>query len=263
MQTLLGCFIVMSGCCFLLPSCDKKEPDVAPAASATALATSSASAKAIKFAVEAKGKTTIDMPAPKEHIKADTEVMGGALEVDLTNLANTRGEVKVDLTTLKTKTFDDTAKNEAQTEHALTWLEVSDKSTPAMREQERWVVYAIRSIDGLSATDIATVSPTKDGSDDVRTVTLTSHGEFLLHGHKIAKDAVLQAAFHYPAGAAADSKPTRVDIKTKAPLHITLAEHEVKPRDPVGKLAQGSFSLLGTKVANVADVSFELRASPQ
>ena len=132
-----------------------------------------------------------------------------------------------------------------------------------MREQERWVVYAIRSIDGLSAPDITKVTPTKDGTDDVRTVSLTSHGEFLLHGHKIAKDAALEAAFHYPAGAAADSKPTRIDVKTKAPLHITLAEHEVKPRDPVGKLAQGSFSLLGTKVAEVADVSFEVRCIPQ
>jgi hypothetical protein len=262
MRNYQGCLVAVS-CFFILGGCDKKEPDAVPAPAATALATSSASAKAIKFVVDPKGKTTIDMPAPKEHIKASTEVMGGTLDVDLANLANTRGEVKVDVTSLKTKTFDDTGKNEAQTEHALTWLEVSEKSTPTMREQERWVVYAIRSIDGLSAPDITKVAPTKDGTDDVRSVTLTSHGEFLLHGHKIAKDAALEAAFHYPAGAAADSKPTRIDIKTKTPLHITLAEHEVKPRDPVGKLAQGSFSLLGTKVAEVADVSFELRCIPQ
>jgi hypothetical protein len=37
----------------------------------------------------------------------------------------------------------------------------------------RWATYAIRSVDGLSATDLAKVTPTKDGSDDVRTVTST------------------------------------------------------------------------------------------
>lgn len=263
MRSFHGCLMVVACSSFLLAGCDKKEPDATLAPVASALAVSAASAKAVKFTVDPKGKTTIDMPAPKEHIKAATTVSGGSLDVDLANLANTRGEVKIDLTSLRTTTFDDSSKNEAQTEHALTWLEVSDKATPAMKEQERWVVYSIRSIDGLSAPDITKVAPTKDGSDDVRTVTLTAHGEFLLHGHKIAKDAVLEAAFHYPAGAAADSKPTRIDIKTKTPLHINLAEHEVKPRDTFGKIAQGSFSLLGTKVADVADVSFELRSIPQ
>ncbi|MEO6576432.1 MAG: hypothetical protein ABIP89_21460 [Polyangiaceae bacterium] len=255
--------MVIASASFFFAACDKKEPEAAPAPSASALTASVASVKSVKFTVDPKGKMTIDMPAPKEHIKAETTVSGGSLDVDLANLANTRGEVKVDVTSLKTTTFDDSTKNESQTEHALTWLEVSDKATPAMREQDRWVVYAIRSIDGLSAPDITKVAPTKAGTDDVRTVTLTAHGEFLLHGHKIPKDAALEVAFHYPAGAAADSKPARIDIKTKTPLHINLAEHEVKPRDTFGKVAQGSFSLLGTKVADVADVSFELRSIPQ
>jgi hypothetical protein len=37
----------------------------------------------------------------------------------------------------------------------------------------------------------------------------------------------------------------------------------VKPRDGFGKIAKGSFSLLGTKVAENADISLDLRATPQ
>jgi len=78
--------------------------------------------------------------------------------------------VKADLTTFATHTFG-TERDASQTEHARTWLEavVGGK----VNEPMRWATYAIRSVDGLSATDLAKVTPTKDGSDDVRTVTST------------------------------------------------------------------------------------------
>ncbi len=240
----------------------RKESPVAIAPVASALTRSSASEKAIKYGIDPKGKTSISMPAPKEHIKAITEAASGILEVDLTSLGNTRGEVKVDVTTLSTHTFgnDDDA---AQTKHALTWLEVGEAATPEQREKYRWVVYAIRSVDAVSASDITKVAPAKEGSDDVRTVILTAKGDLLLHGHKVeSREAQLEARLHYPAGAAPDSKPTLIEIKSKQPLHVVLGEHDVKPRDAVGKLAQGSFSLLGTKVAETADVTIDFKATP-
>ena len=76
----------------------------------------------------------------------------------------------IDLTTFATHTFG-TERDALQTEHARTWLEavVGGK----VNEPMRWATYAIRSVDGLSATDLAKVTPTKDGGDDVRTVTST------------------------------------------------------------------------------------------
>src|SRR5215472_4996916 len=202
------------------------------------------------------------MPAPKEHIKADTSAAAGALEIDLANLAGSRGEVKIDLSTLKTHTFGNDS-DTTQTKHALTWLEVGGDAPQEAHEPNRWAVYAIRSVDGLSASDITKVAAAKEGSDDVRTVTLTAHGEFLLHGHKVPnKDAALEAKFHYPSGSPADSKPIRIEITSKSPLHVVLADHDVKPRDNVGKIAQSAFGLLGTKVAETADVSIDLTATP-
>jgi hypothetical protein len=254
----------------LAAGCDKKdESSSAPAAtgttmgaSASALSPSVAEGKSVKFVIGEKGTASIDMPAPKEHIKADTSASAGNLDVDLTNLANTRGEVRIDLSTIKTHTFGNDS-DATQTKHALTWLEVGGDAPQEVREPNRWVVYAIRSIDGLSAADVTKVAPTKEGTDDVRTVDLTAHGDFLLHGHKVAsKEAPLEVKFHYPAGAAGDSKPTSVDISSKVPLHVVLGDHDVKPRDNFGKIAQGAFGLLGTKVAETADVSIHLTATP-
>jgi hypothetical protein len=245
---------------------DKKATNLAPAASSLAPSTVAPSAKTMKFAIDPKSSTSIDMPAPKEHIKAGTEAATGTLDVDFTNLANTRGEVKADLTTLSTKTFGEADKDKTQTGHARTWLEVADgeegKLPEDVKATNRYAVYAIRSVDKLSATDLTKVAPTKDGEDEVRTVSATTHGELLIHGHKVDRDADVDVAFHYAPGAAAD-KPKSLTVKSKTPMRATLADHDVKPRDGFGKIAKGAFNLLGTKVAEFADVTLDLRANAQ
>lgn len=253
----------------LAVGCDKKEdpkpsaptaPAATSAAAVAAPATSvaPASANAKTFAVTADGKVSIDMPAPNEHIKASAEKSAGELSVDPTNLAATRGAVKVDLTTLKTFTFGDAGKDSKQTDHAQNWLEVGSLVTPEEREKNRFIVFTVLGVEGLSATDLTKVAPTKDGADDVRTVTAKVKGEVFLHGKKVARDADVTVTFRGPA-----DKPTRVDIKSVKPFKVILAEHDVKPRDDVGKIAQKAFNLLGTKVADEAAVSLELSATPK
>lgn len=255
-----------------IAGCDKKdtarEPVPVPAASATALAPSTAgpSSSVVKMKVRSDGTTTIDMPAPKEHIKAKTTVAAGSLEVDLADLSKTRGEVKVDLTSLKTMTFGDPTKDDSQTSHALTWLEVGDaekeKLPDAVKASNKFAVFAIRAIDGLAVSDLAKVSPTTDKGQDVRTVELVAHGELLIHGHKVNKDVPLVVKVVHPTGAATTSKPTSITITTKEPVKVVLADHEVRPRDDVGKVAKAAFKLIGTKVADTASISMDFTALP-
>jgi hypothetical protein len=250
-----------------LGACKKNEEALADTPKAAPLAMSHADpgSKALHYDIAPDGKTSIDMPAPKERIKADTTAAKGQLDVDPANLVATRGDVLIDLDTLKTHTFDDAEKNATQTEHAHTWLQVDSmvKDT-ASRERNRWVHFAIRSVDALSATDVTKVVPTREGSDDVRTVTLTAHGDLEVHSlpSKAQKDVPLEVRMHVPAGASPDTKPTLIDIKSKTPFQIVLADHDVKPRDGEGILAQRAFGLLGTKVADVANVSLDLEAKP-
>jgi hypothetical protein len=252
----------------VLAGCKKgEEATAAPSPPPAPIAMSQAdpASKAVNYDIASDGRTTIDMPAPKERIKADTQAAKGQLHVDLTKIGMTRGDIFVDLDTFATHTFDDADKNTTQTHHAHTWLQIDDMvKDPAVRERNRWVHFAIRSIDNVSAPDVTQVAPTKEGTDDVRTVTLLAHGDLEVHSlpSKAPKDVELEVRFHVPAGSPPDTKPTLIEVKSKAPFTIVLADHDVKPRDAEGAIAQRAFDLLGTKVADVANVSIDMKAKP-
>jgi hypothetical protein len=243
-----------------LVACDKKEDATPLAPSASALAASSASPSAAtwRYTLDPKGTAHVDMPGLNEHIQGDTSASMGTLDVTAGDLAQSRGIVKVDLSTFTTHTFGN-EKDADQTKHARTWLEAVVDGK--VNEDMRWAEFAIRSIDGLSATDLAKVAPVKDGSDDVRKVTMTVHGELRIHGRKVMKDDAVEVSFRYPAGAAADAKPARIEVRSKQPLHVVLKELDVQPRDPTGKALAWTTSLL-SKVAESADVSFDIGAIP-
>ena len=248
--------------------CEEKKPPLpAPPASASAASSAAAPApKGVRFGLEAGSSATLDMPAPKEHIAARVEGATGALEIVTADLAKSHGQVKLDLTTLTTSTFKD-ARDKEQTAHARTWLEVADgekgKLPDDVKEKNRYAVYDIRAVENPSATDLAKVPAAKDeaGGGDVRKVTLTTKGELTVHGKKVDKEAELECVFRYPAGAPAD-KPSGLTVTTKKPFVVTLAEHDVKPRNAAGALAKDFFHLLGTKVADTAAVTLDLRAKP-
>ena len=195
---------LMAAAVLCLAAC-KKDPPVTLAASASALATVAPppSAMVVGYDIDPASKTAIDMPGLKEHIVADTDGAAGKLDVDLMNLANTRGEIKVDLTTLKTHTFKD-EHDESQTTHARNWLQVGDLATPEEKKANQYAVFAIQTVDKISEPNVSKVAPTKEGGEEIRTVTATVHGDFLIHGHKAPKDVPIEARFHYPAGAKAD-----------------------------------------------------------
>jgi hypothetical protein len=239
------------------PGCSKKDAtELAPAASA--LASSAPVTSAWRYAIDPKSTTDVDMPGVKEHIKGGTTAATGTLDVVAGDLAQSRGLVRIDLSTFATRTFgnDDDA---AQTKHARTWLEVAVGDS--VNADMRYADLAVRSIDGLSAPDLTKVAPVKDGADDVRTVSMTVHGELLVHGHKVPKDAAVDVAFRYPPGAPAESRPARIEIRSKQPLRVVLKEHDVRPRDPAGQLLDWTTKLI-SKVAETADVTVNVGATP-
>ncbi|MFO0678504.1 MAG: hypothetical protein U0169_18345 [Polyangiaceae bacterium] len=128
-------------------------PTLAPSATALAVSTAAPGSAGVKYVVDPTSKTTIDMPAPQEHIKGDTTAARGTLGIDLANLPATRGSVEVDLTTFATHTFGD-AKDASQTAHARTWLEVGEAVSEDVRNANRWVGFAIHSVSDASATNL-------------------------------------------------------------------------------------------------------------
>jgi hypothetical protein len=243
------------------PACSRKGDDgsVGPKASALTASAGNPVAPAWHYQIDAKSETQVDMPGVKEHIKGSTSGAAGTLDIVPGDLGQSRGLVRIDLSTFTTHTFGDESKDATQTKHARTWLEsVVDGKT---NEPMRWAEFAIRSVDGLSATDVRKVASVKDGSDEVRTVTMTVHGDLLIHGHKIAKQDPVDLVFRYPAGASPESMPTRIEVKSKEPMRVTLKDHEVSPRDPAGQLLAWTAALV-SKVAETADVTVALSAAP-
>lgn len=258
-------WVALAAIAVLAVGCDKKdggEVKLAPTASALASSAPPPTAKVVKYTFDTKSKTSIDMVAPKERIKAFTEGGSGELQIDLMNFTNTRGEAKADLKSITMTHWPDAKDNASQSEHARTWLEVADKLPDDVKTPNRWAVFAIRGIEGVSEPNVTKIPVTKDGADDVRIVTCKAKGEFLVHGHKVDKELELELKLRYAPGAKPDDKPTSIDVKTTKPFEVTLAEHDVKPRDDFGKIAKGAFNLLGTKVGEVANVSLEFRATP-
>ena len=260
MKRLLPFGFVLAVTCTIGCEDKGKASAIAPSASALSSSVAAPSLKLQKFTIDEKSRVTFDMPAPNERIKGQAQGASGAITVDTGNLGNTRGEIKVDLAAIATSTFGNKSKDESQTEHARTWLEVAEKLPAEQRGQHRYAVFAIRSIEGLATPDLAKVELTKDGDADVRVLSCAALGELLLHGHKVDKRLELEIKFRYAPGAKPGAMPASFDLKTRSPLKITLAEHDVKPRDDLGKISKGAFSLLGTKVADVADVTLEFKA---
>jgi hypothetical protein len=241
-------------------ACSRKDDAVqlAPAASVLAASKSESATASWHYVIDPKSATHVDMPGVKEHIKADTTAATGTLDIVAKDLTQTRGLVRIDLTTFSTHTFG-TSDDATQTEHARTWLETEVGGK--VNNDMRYADYAIRSVDGIAAPDLSKVAPIKDGTDDVRTVAATVHGEVLVHGHKVQKDALVDIAFRYPSGAGADDKPARITIQSKEPLRLVLKELDVRPRDPAGQILDWTTRLI-SKVAETADITVDLAATP-
>jgi len=240
--------------------CSRKDDatQLAPAASALAASKTESSASTWHYAIDPKSTTHVDMPGVKEHIKADTTAATGTLDVVAKDLTQTRGLVRIDLTTFATHTFGN-GDDATQTEHALTWLEV--EMAGKVHDDMRYADFAVRSVDGIATPDLSKIAPTKDGADDVRTVTATVHGDILVHGHKVQKDALVDIAFRYPSGGRPDDKPARITVRSKEPLRLVLKELDVRPRDPAGQLLDWTTRLI-SKVAETADITVDLAAVP-
>jgi polyisoprenoid-binding protein YceI len=246
----------------LASSCDPKEQQLAPTASALEPAKPAAAA-ASPFSVEpASSKVTFSMEAPIEKISGEAPGSAtGTLFVNIADVTKTTGLVKIDLDKLvlyqekrddESKAFGARTKNETQNQHARTWLEISPDTPADVREANRFVEFSIRKIEDASATNVLALA----GAE--RKLTATVVGDLRLHGRKKEQRARVELAFQL-----AGDKAKSVRVRTIEPLTVALEEYDVHPREAFGKLAQKTLSALGSKVAKAAPVQLELTLEPE
>jgi hypothetical protein len=80
-------------------------------------------------------------------------------------------------------------------------------------------------------------------------------GELALSGVRAPESLEIAVSPALEPGARA---PDRLEIRSVAPLLVTLAIHDVRPRDAHGAPVARDLGLLGQKVGREARVSFEL-----
>jgi YceI-like domain len=228
---------------------------VAPAAKPATSTAAAAVATTVKsFSVADAGSATFLIDAPLEKIKGQATHFRGNIEIDPAKLSATRGQVDVDLKTLKTSTFDDAEKNTKQTEHAQNWFELGNDVDAKQREENQWARFTIKSVKSSGPDNVAEIKET----DGVRTVEVTAEGDLWLHGATVAKTVKLLISFKGTPDA-----PTNVQIKTVEPIAVSLEGHSVKPRDVAGKFLQGTLEKIGKKIDDKVQVSLDFTATPK
>ncbi len=249
---LVGALACLSAC-----KGDAAPNTLAPTAEQLAVPKSK-SAQALSFAVKKEGsKLVFSMDAPIEKITGNLkDATTGEVKLDLTDITKTTALITADLNALvltqrkKASAGDaeygEETKQDKQNEHARGWLEI-DEQNPS-HETHRRVQ--------LTVTSVTTQTPdvTKLTGDE-RKVKATVSGEFLLHGRKAAKTVDVEVTFSFKDGA-----PTAIRVQSMKPFLVRLEEHDVKPRDAVGKLAATLLSSLSDKVAKDAEVSIDFTA---
>lgn len=238
-----------------LPACGNEAPagPSGPLASApVASAVKPVSQAAVKLSVDPGGSATFDMKAPIENIKGIVKGFGGELSVDLMDLTKTRGAVTMDLTTLETHTFGEEGKDKTQSEHAHGWLQVGSSSAEDVRGKVRNATFTIKDVTAAEPKNIMAAT------GDSRAAKVTAKGDFFLHGKTVEKTVELEVTFQYE-GATLKS----VAVKTAKPAVVSLKEHAIEPRDDKGEVVLSKvLELFGKKVAEEAQVTFELTAKP-
>ncbi len=195
-----------------------------------------------------------DMPAPKEHITGEVKRAIGELLFDANDITKTRGNIQFDLTELRTHTFEDKAKNDSQSEHARTWLQAVVEGN--VNESFRYATFTVKNIDS-SASSLVAMPVTRRGEVRFRMASARVTGDFSVHGKTVEK--TIDVTFKLVVDAT--DRPTSLAIETNTPFVVTLAHHDVKPRDSFGILAKSAFSILGTKVAEAASTRAEITFS--
>lgn len=186
---------------------------------------------------------TFLVDAPLEKIKGRYARVGGWVKVDVRDLTTAHGELRVDLSSLSTHTFPQAHRNSQQTDHALQWMEVAAGAGKAAKRGFRKARFRIQGIERAEPAVASTQAPTR----------AAVRWQLQLHGVGVDKTVGVIATF---AGARG---PVEMGIRTESPLVVSMVEHDIKPRDELGKLMTNLLAELGQKVVDDVQVSLDLK----
>jgi len=198
-----------------------------------------------------------EIPAPIETTRFQIGTVDGTLQINLEDIQQTTGTIKVDLRQIKSYSFDDPSKNSKQTEHMLNWFEIGPDVSTETRTKNRWAVFTVK--------EIIKKSSALQPKDEIGTATIyqaIAKGDLTVHGITKPKEVDLTVVIYTvdPDGSRYKEAKRVALIKTASPLTVSLKEHDVKPRDAAGTFLAKALSVVGLKIADTAEIDLDLRA---
>lgn len=256
----------------------------APAApSATTLQdTKPKAAGAAEFEVadtnEKQPGVTFSMEAPNEKIRGTlVKATTGKIQIPLDDITKTTGHLYVDLGKLLIvqnkpdadgKFSGEFEENALQNDHAKEWLQVTcDENKAGQKVAEDQMEECKKQAELNKNVEFVIEKVDADKKDitklkgDVRKVTATISGTFLLHQRKKTQTAKVEITFKMKG-----DEPESIQFKTTEPFAVKLGDYGVGPNDAFGKFAKGTLQTLDQfinehkKVAEAAEISLDLTA---
>lgn len=238
--------VALAGCRHREKRVLRTEPWAAPVAISSASAATLPSApegKPVRYVVD-QARVTIELPAKKKKPSGSVAKVTGEIDLDVQHPENTRAELRADLLSLSLSANgrDESPELVAR---AFDWLELSAGKASAEREKDRYAKIEILAFDPLGG-------PERAG----RSAHVVARGTLTLHHFRVPIALELEVQLR---GGTAD-EPSRLSIRTRRPLVVSLVAHDILPRDAAGSLLPDGVRSLGTEVGRDARVTAEISA---
>jgi polyisoprenoid-binding protein YceI len=248
-------FLALASFAFLACSREQKRPERTepwPAASAVPSASASPSIGRASFSLE---KSTIDfeLPAKRTTPRGRFPAATGHFDVDLERPERSSGSVRIDLTQLELVDERSDGPIDAS-RRGLEWLELGSGVSAADRETRRIATFVVHGLEGAEGKSLARARAHRDGKPPHFEATVV--GELSLHG--VRAPARVPVSLEIVSEEGRPESPTRLVIRSRKPLVVSLSVHDIRPRDARGVLVARELALLGENVGREAKVSFEL-----
>lgn len=203
-----------------------------------------------------------EIQAPIETTRFQIGAVVGHLEIDTDKLSKTKGTIKIDLSAIKSYSFDSEGKNEKQTQHMKNWFEIGPDVSEEVRMKNRWAVFNIKKIADVAPENMAAATTFTDEIGTGRAFQITAEGDLVVHGISKEKTVELSVVIYdIPAEGQRYKEAKRVAmLRTRSPLRVSMKEHDVKPRDAAGTFAAKALSVIGLKISDEVQISLDLRA---
>ncbi|MEO6602333.1 MAG: YceI family protein [Polyangiaceae bacterium] len=245
---MLGAIVSGGACAKKEPKPLRTEPWLAhPPASAAASEGSDAALPATRYTLTEQSLIRVEIPAKRGALRGTLTRVSGELSVVLTELSQSRGLVRVDLSSLS---FEGSDADDAE-RRARAALELSETgATPS-------ATFDLSELSDVSPTRLEPAPESDAGAPFTRRARLTAVGNLLLHGFRVVRRASLEAEFGFLGDRGV---PSTLMIRSRAPFVVSLETHAIralrpesgrKPKNGASSLADEvrvSVELYGRKV---------------